>query len=37
MEDVSEMIEASMKDVILLSHDWGAMIAWHFAMRYPNN
>ena len=37
MEDVSEIIEASgAKDVILLSHDWGAMIAWHFAMRYPN-
>ena len=37
MEDVSEMIEASgAKEVILLSHDWGAMIAWHFAMRYPN-
>ena len=37
MEDVSKMIEASgAKDVILLSHDWGAMIAWHFAMRYPN-
>ena len=37
MEDVSEMIEASgAKEIILLSHDWGAMIAWHFAMRYPN-
>ena len=37
MEDVSKMIEASgAKEVILLSHDWGAMIAWHFAMRYPD-
>ena len=37
MEDVAGIIEASgAKEVILLSHDWGALIAWHFAMRYPN-
>ena len=37
MKDVAGIIEASgAKEVILLSHDWGALIAWHFAMRYPN-
>jgi len=38
MEDVASIIEASgSKEVVILSHDWGALIAWHFAMRYPDS
>tara|TARA_B100001964_G_C14146224_1_gene559824 strand:- start:96 stop:1013 length:918 start_codon:yes stop_codon:yes gene_type:complete len=37
MEDVAALIKASnAKEVIVLAHDWGALIAWHFAMRYPD-
>ena len=36
MKDVEELIEASdATEVTLLSHDWGALIAWHLAMRKP--
>jgi len=32
-EDVASLIEASgAKDVVLVGHDWGAVIAWYFAM-----
>jgi epoxide hydrolase 4 len=32
-EDVAALIEASgAKDVVLIGHDWGALIAWHYAM-----
>jgi epoxide hydrolase 4 len=32
-EDVAGLIEASgAKDVVLVGHDWGALIAWHYAM-----
>ncbi|HEX3396826.1 MAG TPA: alpha/beta hydrolase [Steroidobacteraceae bacterium] len=32
-EDVASLIEASgAKDVLLVGHDWGAVIAWHYAM-----
>ena len=35
MEDVAELIKASgANQVTLLAHDWGALIAWNFAMRY---
>ena len=34
MKDVEELIQASdASEVTLLSHDWGALIAWHLAMR----
>lgn len=34
MEDVAQLIDVSRADsVVLLGHDWGAMIAWYFAMR----
>ena len=34
MKDVEELIKASdASEVTLLSHDWGALIAWHLAMR----
>ena len=36
MKDVEELIKASdASEVTLLSHDWGALIAWHLAMRKP--
>jgi pimeloyl-ACP methyl ester carboxylesterase len=36
MDDVSGLIEASRaREVVLLAHDWGAMIAWCFATRFP--
>ena len=36
MKDVEELIKASdATEVTLLSHDWGALIAWHLAMRKP--
>jgi epoxide hydrolase 4 len=32
-EDVAALIEASgAKDVVLVGHDWGALIAWYYAM-----
>jgi epoxide hydrolase 4 len=32
-EDVAALIEASgAKEVVLIGHDWGALIAWHYAM-----
>ena len=34
LDDVAGLIDASSaKSVILLAHDWGALIAWYFAMR----
>jgi len=34
MQDVAGLIDASgARRVILLAHDWGAVIAWYFAMR----
>lgn len=34
MDDVAALIDASQcKEVVLLAHDWGAIIAWYFAMR----
>ena len=36
LDDVSGLIEASgARRVVLLGHDWGAVIAWYFAMRRP--
>lgn len=36
MADVAGLIDASgCKETILLAHDWGAVIAWYFAMRAP--
>ncbi|MBF68277.1 MAG: epoxide hydrolase [Gammaproteobacteria bacterium] len=34
MDDIARLIDAAdAKEVILLAHDWGAVIAWFFAMR----
>ncbi|MBX3706689.1 MAG: alpha/beta hydrolase [Pseudomonadales bacterium] len=34
MADVAGLIDASgCREVVLLAHDWGAVIAWYFAMR----
>jgi pimeloyl-ACP methyl ester carboxylesterase len=34
MEDVAGLIDASgARAVVLLAHDWGALVAWYFAMR----
>ncbi len=34
MDDVANLIDASgARETFLLAHDWGAVIAWHFAMR----
>ncbi len=34
MEDVAQLIDASgCSETIMLAHDWGAVIAWYFAMR----
>ncbi len=34
MDDVAGLIDAAGgKEVVLLAHDWGAVIAWYFAMR----
>lgn len=36
LDDVAGLIDASgRKRVLLIGHDWGAMIAWYFAMRHP--
>ena len=36
MADVAALIDASgCRETILLAHDWGAVIAWYFAMRAP--
>jgi len=36
MKDILELIEVSdANEVTILAHDWGAIIAWYFAMRYP--
>ena len=33
LEDVAALIEASAaKEVVLIGHDWGALIAWYYAM-----
>jgi len=34
MDDVAGLIDASgARQVLLMAHDWGAIIAWYFAMR----
>ncbi len=34
IEDVAALIDASgAKEVMLIAHDWGAIIAWHFAIK----
>ena len=34
MEDVAHLIDAAgARETVLLAHDWGAIIAWYFAMR----
>jgi pimeloyl-ACP methyl ester carboxylesterase len=34
MDDVAGLVDASgAREVMLLSHDWGAIVAWYFAMR----
>ncbi len=36
LDDVAGLIDASgCEEVVLIGHDWGAMIAWYFAMRAP--
>jgi pimeloyl-ACP methyl ester carboxylesterase len=36
MDDVNGLIDASgAREVVLLGHDWGAVIAWSFATRFP--
>lgn len=36
-QDVDDLIEASgAKSVVLVGHDWGAAIAWSFAMYHPD-
>jgi pimeloyl-ACP methyl ester carboxylesterase len=36
LADVAGLIDAAGADeVVLVGHDWGAMIAWYFAMRQP--
>ncbi len=36
MEDVAGLIDASgAESTLLVAHDWGAIIAWYFAMRRP--
>jgi pimeloyl-ACP methyl ester carboxylesterase len=37
LDDVAGLIHASARrDVVLIGHDWGAVIAWLFAMRHPD-
>ena len=34
MQDVASLIDAAgCREVVLIAHDWGAAIAWHFVMR----
>lgn len=34
IEDVAALIDASgAQEVMLIAHDWGALVAWHFAIR----
>jgi len=34
MQDVASLIDAAgCREVVLIAHDWGAVIAWHFVMR----
>jgi pimeloyl-ACP methyl ester carboxylesterase len=34
VEDVGALVDASgSKDVTLISHDWGGMVGWHYAMK----
>ena len=34
MEDVAGLIDASgARETVLIAHDWGAVIAWYFAIR----
>ena len=34
MTDVADLIDASgCRETVLIAHDWGAVIAWYFAMR----
>lgn len=34
LQDIAELIDASeAKDITLIAHDWGAIIAWHFAIK----
>ena len=36
LDDVSGLLDAAQADrVILMGHDWGGIIAWYYAMRYP--
>ncbi|GAC1314748.1 MAG: alpha/beta hydrolase [Vulcanimicrobiaceae bacterium] len=36
LEDVSALVDASgAREVVLIGHDWGAVVAWFFAMRMP--
>jgi pimeloyl-ACP methyl ester carboxylesterase len=36
LDDVAGLIDASgARSTVLLAHDWGALIAWYFAMRQP--
>ncbi|MGE3631244.1 MAG: alpha/beta fold hydrolase, partial [Sandaracinaceae bacterium] len=36
MEDVDALIEAAgVPRATVIAHDWGGLVAWHFAMRYP--
>lgn len=38
VDDVAGLIEAAEADsVTLIGHDWGAVVAWYFAMRRPND
>lgn len=36
MDDVNGLIDASgAREVVLIGHDWGAVVAWYFATRFP--
>lgn len=35
-EDVAKLMGAlGLKQVVLIAHDWGGLVAWHFGARYP--